>query len=128
MAKKYRERNTTAGPVVNTSYTRAMFEATLGYDKPATEYQQLTASGTIELDKYHIRLNAAVGNFTVVLPDGTEEHEEQYIFNVGVGGSWLITGSFRGFTGLQFDTVGQSATLKWVASKWHMVGGNAIQV
>jgi hypothetical protein len=127
MAKRYFELSST-GLLQETGNTKAMVEAALTYKMPATEFQQLTGNGAVELDKAHVRLNSAVGSYVVTLGDGTEEHEEQWIFFVGTGGSWSVTGNFRGFTSLQFDVNADCAMLKWVANKWTMVSGNARQI
>ena len=114
--------------MVNTTYTRAMYEATHHYMQPATEYQQLTGNGTVDLDKLHCRLNAAAGAYSVALPNGNEEHEEQWILFVGTGGTFNVSGTFRGFTSLQLEVLADSALLKWIAGKWTFVAGTARQL
>jgi len=125
--KLYREINTSAGPVVDTNYTRALFEATLKYLQPPTEKQTLTGAGTVDLDKLHTWLSAASGTYAVTLPNGTVEHEEHWIFFTAAGSTatFNVSGTFRNWTTLTFDANGTSALLKWVNGKWDFVMGTA---
>ena len=125
MGKKYFEINTAEGRVDAVDYTQTEYEATQKYQKPATDYQELTGAGTISHDYAVTRLQSASGGpFAVVLPPGTDENETKEIYFRGSGGSFVVSGTFWDWSTLTFNTIGRSAVLKWVDGKWMLIGGN----
>jgi hypothetical protein len=112
-------------PVPDCGFGKEMFLESERYLKPTVDKQVITGNGVISGDSYHVHLEAVAGSWVVHLPDGTTEHEEQWIFHTGTGGSFNVRGSFLWGGGLQFDAGGTSALLKWVKNRWEFVMGTA---
>ena len=96
--------------------------------------QVLTDAGTIDITKQITLLEQTVASdppYAVALPDGTYVGQSKQIMipadTVAASATWLVTGTFIGYTQLQFDPDGHNALLFWDGTGWTLLG-NATQV
>lgn len=70
--------------------------------------------------------------YIVALPAGNYKRQTKVVLipretltNGGGSAPWKVTGTFSGFTYLNFSQIGQSAVLMWDGTGWQLIGGNA---
>lgn len=98
-----------------------------------TVTQELTGAGTISIAQGFTILNGT-SDVAITIPDGTRKGQSVQIFvakaqvDAATSGTFTLTGTLVGMTGLTFDSYATNAILTWDGAGWHMSAGNASPV
>jgi hypothetical protein len=102
--------------------------------------QTLAAAGAVDLGSEITLLSQTVGGpFAITIPDGDDLHisstsgnKQIYIpkANENTTSTFILSGTFTGFSTITFNNTGYSAILRWIkdgaGGSWVMIGGNAL--
>lgn len=99
-------------------------------------YEVITNTANISLTANPTLLQKVISSpsvpVTLALPNGNQINQSKIILIDSADRAttevFNVTGTFNGFTSLQFDSAGFHAILVWSGNAWNFVGGNATNV
>ena len=90
--------------------------------------QALSGAGAVDLTSQITHFTSTGAAEALTLADGTVG-QIKTIIHIADGGSGVLTpANFGGGTNITFDAVGDTVTLIFTNSKWHVIGSNSITI
>ncbi len=90
--------------------------------------QALSGAGAVDLTSQITHFTSTGAAEALTLADGTVGQIKTIIHIVDGGSGVLTPTNFGGGTNITFDAVGDSVTLIFTNSKWHVIGSNSIAI
>lgn len=87
--------------------------------------QLLASPGVIDLTKPVTQLSADASGGTLILPGGTTNQIKVIVMVSNSGGTLAIRSNVVNSANIEFNSVGDTATLLYTFNKWYMIGGTA---
>jgi len=87
--------------------------------------QLLASGGIVNITNTITHLSADASNADLSIPAGGTNQLKILTMIANSGGVYKLTGNIAGSANVLFDTVGDSATMLYTNSKWHVIGGTA---
>jgi len=87
--------------------------------------QLLASPGIIDLTKPVTQLSADASGGTLILPSGTTNQIKVIVMVGNAGGTLAIRSNVVNGANVEFNSVGDTATLLYTFNKWYVIGGTA---
>jgi len=87
--------------------------------------QSLAAAGIVTLDQPVTTLAGTSVNGVITIPTGVEGQLKIVTMISTVGGDYTLHGNVAGSANVNFNNIGDTATLLYINSKWFVIGGTA---
>lgn len=87
--------------------------------------QLLASPGIIDLTKTITHLSADSSGGTLILPAGKSNQIKILTMIANAGGTLAVRANIANSANVEFNTIGDTATLLYTNNKWFMIGGTA---
>lgn len=87
--------------------------------------QLLSSPGIIDLTKPVTHLSVDASGGIITIPTGTASQVKVVALIASGGGTYTIASNVAGSANVEFDRVGDTATLLYTNNQWYVIGGTA---